>query len=86
MSPPRKTPPNGAGAPFYTCRVRQTIQGVPPGAVTHGYIVERRSRWWPFWRADREFYTDRTEAITAAQSVLLVDAFLRRAADVIWEG
>ncbi|USN16245.1 hypothetical protein PAPPERLAPAPP_05040 [Brevundimonas phage vB_BpoS-Papperlapapp] len=74
---------------FHTCRVRQTFQGTPPGVMTHGYRVERRSRWWPFWRATKGFYESRSEAIAMAQAYVLVQESLHRAVhepDVVWRG
>lgn len=53
------------------------------------YFVERRSRWWPFWRRASTPYDTQDDAVTMAEAHLLVMDFIQRTVHephVVWRG
>lgn len=81
MSAPVKTLPHNH---FAVIRVISVI-----GVGEIYYQIERRSKWWPFWRRASTRYTTPADAISVAEAHLLVMDYLQRTVhepNVIWKG
>lgn len=82
MSAPVKTLPHNH---YAVVRVVQALQT----DGTSVYQVERRSRWWPFWRRAQTRYDTAADAIAMAEAHLLVMDYLQRTVHephVVWKG
>jgi hypothetical protein len=81
MAPPTKTVSCNH---FDTVRV---VSIVEPGAIV--FQIEKRSRWWPFWRRLKKRYPTQNAAVEVASAHLLVDDYVRRTVHephVVWKG
>lgn len=82
MSAPRKTLPHNHYA------VVRVVRQLEKDGKAY-FQIERRSKWWPFWRRASTLYDTAEDAIAMAEAYLMVADYLERSvheAHVVWKG